>query len=69
MASDEEPQNIGEDKDRKYDWAGENSQDPSSYKRFPKKPGLWDKFKEGFQPTNTRAMLDALRKRREPTQD
>lgn len=33
-------------------------------KTFPEKPGLMDYVKEGFEPTNTRAQLDVVRKRR-----
>ncbi len=44
--------------------AGENPNDYSTMKRFPAKPSMWDTVKEGFQPTETRIMLDQIRKRR-----
>lgn len=34
-------------------------------KEFPEKPGFMDYLKEGFQDTNTRVQLEALRKRRQ----
>lgn len=43
--------------------------DPSSYKRFPKKPSTWDYVKEAFEPTSTRAMLDQVRRRRQGLND
>jgi hypothetical protein len=33
-------------------------------KTFPAKPGLMDYVTEAFEPTNTRAQLDTIRKRR-----
>ena len=33
-------------------------------KTFPEKPGLMDHIAEAFEPTATRADLDAVRKRR-----
>lgn len=33
-------------------------------KVFPAEPGILDHVKEGFEDTNTRAQLDAIRKRR-----
>lgn len=33
-------------------------------KLFPAEPGLMDHVKEGFEDANTRAQLDAIRKRR-----
>lgn len=39
--------------------------DPNSkYKTYPSKPSAWDHVKEAFEPTGTRAMLDAVRKRK-----
>lgn len=35
-----------------------------SIKTFPEKPGFLDYVKEGFQPTDTRADIDAMRRRR-----
>jgi hypothetical protein len=34
-------------------------------KEFPESPGALDYLKEGFQDTNTRVQLEALRKRRQ----
>ncbi len=34
-------------------------------KAFPKEPNMWDRVKESFEPTNTRANLDAVRARRQ----
>lgn len=33
-------------------------------KSFPAKPSTWDYVKEAFEPTATRAEIDAVRKRR-----
>lgn len=38
--------------------------DQSSYEEFPAKPTAVEQFKELFQPTATRIMLDQVRKRR-----
>ncbi len=45
-------------------YAGEKPNDYSTMKKFPAKPSMWDSVKEGFQPTETRIMLDQIRKRR-----
>lgn len=37
----------------------------SGYKKFPSKPSTWDSFKEAFEPTATRAVLESIRKRRD----
>lgn len=34
------------------------------YSEFPEKPGVFDYVKEAFEPTNTRAQLDAIRARK-----
>lgn len=39
-------------------------QDGVERKEFSGEPSAWDYVKESFQPTTTRAELDALRKRR-----
>lgn len=36
-----------------------------SRQEFPEKPGMMDYVKEAFQPSDTRAQLEALRKRRQ----
>lgn len=36
-----------------------------SKQEFPEKPGMMDYMKEAFQPSDTRAQLEALRKRRQ----
>jgi len=33
-------------------------------KEFPEQPGLMDRLKESFEDNNTRAQLEAIRKRR-----
>lgn len=38
---------------------------PANGKLFPAKPGFMDYVKEAFEPDNTRAQLDAMRRRRE----
>jgi hypothetical protein len=32
---------------------------------YPKEPSTWDMIKEGFEPTDQRAKLDAVRARRQ----
>ncbi len=36
----------------------------TSAQNFPLKPKTWDYVKEAFQPTDVRAQLDAIRKRK-----
>jgi hypothetical protein len=38
-------------------------QDAKDYKTFPKKPGVIDYVKEGFENQTTRANIDAIRRR------
>lgn len=49
-----------DDKKRKYVVRADGSK-----QEFPEKPGMMDYVKEAFQPSDTRAQLEALRKRRQ----
>jgi len=39
--------------------------DTSTFKKYPLKPTAWQSFKEDFEPTATRIMLEQIRKRRQ----
>lgn len=43
--------------------------DTGKTKAFTKTPGVLDYVKEGFQSTDTRAQLNAIRNRRDKTKD
>lgn len=37
----------------------------SGKKEFPEQPGIMDQIKEGFEDSNTRAQLEAIRRRKQ----
>lgn len=42
-----------------------NSPQEGTSKEFPEKPGMMDYFKEGFESNDTKAQLEALRRKRQ----
>ena len=49
-----------DEKKKKYNVYGD-----SGKQEFPEKPGIMDQIKEGFQDSNTRAQLEAIRRRKQ----